>query len=116
LGTNNREKLYALWILLKVAVNMQVKRLQVFGDFKLLMEWKNGKSDISNFDLGSIFNRIMEKKLIFEEVSFAHVYREFNHKIDELSKEALILEEVFLRVHDIKEHTPTDLILLHIFL
>jgi hypothetical protein len=57
--------------------------------------------------------RIMENKLFFEEVSFAHVYREFNHKVDQLSKEALILENVFWLVHEIKNHTPTYLILLH---
>jgi hypothetical protein len=96
-------------------VDRQVKRLQVFGDSKLLMDWENGKSNISNLELGPIFNRIMENKIVFEEVSFAHVYREFNHKVDQLSKEALILEEVFLLVHEIKDHTPTYLILLHLF-
>jgi hypothetical protein len=55
-------------------VDMQVKRLQVFGDSKLLIDSKNGKSNISNMELGPIFNNIMENKLIFEEVSFAHVY------------------------------------------
>ena len=38
LGTNNRADLYALWILLKVAVGSEVKRLQGFGDSKLLMD------------------------------------------------------------------------------
>jgi hypothetical protein len=56
------KKLYALWILLKVAVDRQVKRLQVFGDSKLLMDWENGKSNISNLELGPILDRIMEKK------------------------------------------------------
>ena len=54
------------------------------------MQLENGKSNISNLELGPISNRIMEKQLFFEEASFAHVYREFNHKDDQLSKEALI--------------------------
>jgi ribonuclease HI len=82
LGTNNTRELYALWILLKVAMDMQVKRLQVFGDSKLVMDWENGRSNIYNLELGPIFNRIMENKLVFEEVSFSHVYREFNQNID----------------------------------
>jgi hypothetical protein len=115
LGTNNREKFYTLWILIKVAVDREVKRLQVFGESKLLMDWENGKSNISNLDLGPIFHRIMEKKIFFGDVSFDHVYRDFNPKVDQLSKEALILEEVFLLVHDIKDYNPTDLILLNLF-
>jgi ribonuclease HI len=115
LGTNNNVELYALWILLKVVVDIQVKRLQVFGDSKLLIDWENGKSIIYNLDLGPILDRIMEKKLIFEEVSFSHVYREFKHKDDQLSKEALILEEGCLLVHEIKDHTPTNLIHLRLF-
>jgi hypothetical protein len=63
------------------------------------MEWTNGKSNISILELGPILDRIMENKLIFEEVSFAHVYGEFNHKVDHLSKEALVLEEGCLLVH-----------------
>jgi hypothetical protein len=85
----------------------------VFSDSKLPMEWENGKSNIYNLKLGPIFNRIMENKLVFEEVSFSHVYRKFNHKVDQLSKEAFILEEDFFLVHEIKEHTPTYLILLN---
>jgi hypothetical protein len=96
-------------------VDRQVKRLQVFHDSKLLMEWENGKSDIYNLELGLIFNRIMEKKIVFEEISFAQVYREFNHKVYQLSKKSLILDGVFLLVHEIKDHAPTDLILLHVF-
>jgi hypothetical protein len=79
------------------------------------MEWEYGKSKISNLELGPILDRIMEKKLIFEEVSFAHVYQEFNHKVDQLSKEALILEEVCFLVPEIKDHTPTYMIQLQRF-
>jgi hypothetical protein len=54
-------------------VDRQFKRLQVFGDSKLLMDWENGKSNISNLELWPILNRIMEKKIVFEKVYFAHV-------------------------------------------
>jgi len=55
-------------------MDKKVKRLWVFGDSKIL-NWENGKSNISKLELGIILNRIMENKLIFEEISFAHVYR-----------------------------------------
>jgi hypothetical protein len=63
------------------------------------MDWENGKGNISNLELGHIFNRIMEKKIVFEEVSFTHFYQEFSYKVNQLSKEALILEKVFFLVH-----------------
>ena len=91
-------------------MGMQVKIIQVFCDSKLMMEWENGKSNIYNLELGLIFNSIMEKKIVFEEACFAHVYREFNHKVDHF-----ILEEVFLVIHEIKEHTSTHLIHLQLF-
>jgi hypothetical protein len=66
-------------------------------------------------ELGPILDRIVEKILIFEEVSFAHVYQEFNNKDGQLSKEALILEEGCLLVHETKDHTLTNLIHLQLF-
>ena len=36
--------------------------------------------------------RIMEIKSQFDEVSFTHIYREFNHKAEKLLKEALTVQ------------------------
>jgi len=79
------------------------------------MHWENGKSNISNLELGPTLDRIMENKVFFEEVLLVHIYKEFNHKANKLSKEALILEEWCFRVHDIKDYTPIDLIHLKLF-
>jgi ribonuclease HI len=100
-GTNNRAEIYALWILLKVAVDKQVRKIQVLGDSKLVMDWANGKAQI-------ILERILEIRALFEEVSFAHIFREFNHKVDHLSKEALALEEGMLSVQEVKDHIPFE--------
>jgi hypothetical protein len=51
-GTNNRAEIYALWILLKVVVDKQVRKIQVLGDSKLVMDWANGKAQITNMVLG----------------------------------------------------------------
>ena len=37
-GTNNRVETYALWILLKAAVEKGIRTLQVLGDSKLLID------------------------------------------------------------------------------
>ena len=41
-GTNSRAKFYALWILMKTAVEKGVSKMQVLGDSKILMDWANG--------------------------------------------------------------------------
>jgi hypothetical protein len=46
----------------------------VYDDSKLLMVWENGKSNISNLEPGPILDMIMEKKVIFEEMSFVDIY------------------------------------------
>jgi hypothetical protein len=74
------------------------------------MDWANGKSNISNLEPGPILDMIMEKKVVFEEMSFVDIYQEFNHKVDHF-----ILEEGCLVIHEIKEHTPTYLIHLQLF-
>jgi ribonuclease HI len=107
-GTNNRVEFYALWILLKVAGEKNVSRLQVLGDSKLLMDWENGKNQITNMALSPIMELCLEKKKIFEEISFSHVYREFNYKADKLSKEALILQEGHLIEQEFRDNIPLD--------
>jgi ribonuclease HI len=42
LGSNNRDELYALWILLKVAAGKNVRR-QVLGDSKMVIDWSKSK-------------------------------------------------------------------------
>jgi len=59
---------------LKVVVDKQVRKIQVLGDSRLVMDWENGKAQITNMVLGPILERILEIKALFEEVSFAHIF------------------------------------------
>ena len=61
-GTNNRADTYALWMLLKAAVEKGIRTLQVLGDSKLLIDWENGHSQISNLNLNPILELILELK------------------------------------------------------
>jgi hypothetical protein len=58
------------------------KRALLLGDSKLVMDWANDEVQISIIVLEPILERMLEIKALFEEVSFAHVFREFNHKAD----------------------------------
>ena len=50
--------------------------------------------------------RVLEKISHFEQISFAHIYRDFNHKVDQLSKEALGLQEGILLENEVRDNIP----------
>ena len=45
-GQENREKLYALWVLLKVVEERGLEHFQVFGDSKIMSHERLGKSTV----------------------------------------------------------------------
>ena len=72
-GTNNRTDTYALWMLLKAAVEKGIKTLQAIGDSKLLIDWENGHSQISKLNLNPILELILELKITLKK-SPLHIY------------------------------------------
>jgi hypothetical protein len=52
----------------------------------LLMDWDNGKFNITYLVLEPIMALFLEKKSMFEEAPFFHIYMDFNKKYDMLSK------------------------------
>jgi hypothetical protein len=76
--------------LLKLAIDKNFKKkLEVIGDSKLVIEWIHGTYRLQNLTLGPILDQILNAVLLFEEISFKHVYRQFNFEADKLSKEAI---------------------------
>jgi hypothetical protein len=67
-------------MLKKVALEKNIGCLQVIGDFKLLMDWDNGKFNFTYFLLDPIMTLCLEKKSMFEEASFFYIYMDFNKK------------------------------------
>ena len=63
-GTHNRVETYALWMILKAADEKGFKTLQALGDSNLLIDWENGRSQISNLYLNPILELILELKQI----------------------------------------------------
>ena len=61
-GTNTRVETYALWVILKEAVEKGIRTLHALGDSKLLIDWENGHSQISNLNLNPILELILELK------------------------------------------------------
>ena len=51
IGTNNLADLYALKLLLILALDKQISKIQVFGDSLLVINWITGKFRIRNLQL-----------------------------------------------------------------
>lgn len=47
-GANDRAELYALCLLLEIASERGLTILQIMGDYKLIIEWANGKYKMEN--------------------------------------------------------------------
>jgi hypothetical protein len=57
----------------------------------MLMVWENNKCRIESMMLITIMNQVMGVKSRFEEITFTHIYREFNTKVGQLSKGAILM-------------------------
>ena len=79
--------------MMKVVVDKSVSMLLVLGDSNILMDWENGKIYSLNMTLYPIITKYLEEKMQFEEVSFAHSFKEFISKADNLSKETRLMQE-----------------------
>jgi hypothetical protein len=56
-----------------------------------VIDWAKNKCDIDNLLLNPSMNQILEIKISFDNISFYHIFREYNTKIDQLAKEAILL-------------------------
>jgi hypothetical protein len=54
--------------------------------FQYSLDWENNKCIIENMLLVPIMSQVMEVKSSFDDLSFTHIYREFNTKSNTLSK------------------------------
>jgi len=77
-STNNYVELMALKILMKLAADKEVKKLQVFGDSDLFMHWMKGCYRMGNMNLHFILAQMQNMETLFSNISYHHVYRELN--------------------------------------
>lgn len=92
-GANNRVEFVSLWTLLEVAKRKDLRKLQVLGDSKLVIDWAQGKVNVQNTKLANVLREIKLAFQSFKWLSFHHVLRELNSKANELSEEALELQK-----------------------
>ena len=85
--TNTRAELLALWASLRVAKDMGLPYLHIFGDSSVIINWAKKEStlDMVNLEAWCLNTRILMSSFIWVDLS--HVYREHNRRADILSKE-----------------------------
>ena len=79
-----------------------LESVSIFQDIDVL---GNNKWRIENTLLTLIMNKVLEVKNGFNDISFHHIYREFNSKVNQLSKEALLLQKGFLSKQEFRGGT-----------
>ena len=99
-GTNNKAELSALWVVLKIAAEKNVRNLQICGDSKLTIDWENSNLQINATHLQHLLKAIRSQLENFHSTSFQHIYRELNEEADKLSKEALMLPLGLMMIKD----------------
>lgn len=90
-GTNNRAEFIAFLTLLEITSSKDLKKLQIMGDSKLVIDWANQKATVSDVSLEPLLRDIKLPMQSFEWLSFSHIFRELDEKANSLSKEALSL-------------------------
>jgi ribonuclease HI len=92
-GTNTRGELLALWSILFFAQYKQISCLQLVGDSKVIVDWFSFKNNLQVINLQPWMSKIRQMSEKFQNLKVQHIYREYNKEVDQLSKQALQLEE-----------------------
>jgi hypothetical protein len=72
---------------------LNLRKVQIFGDSKIVVDWVNRKGDIQVVCLAAHKAQVREFLLGMEWFSFNHIYHEMNKEAYNLSKDALELHD-----------------------
>jgi hypothetical protein len=75
---------------LKLALDKNIDKMQVYQEYKLVMEWVKSTYRFKNLALGPLLEQIKFVVEQFSHISFQHVYKEYNTYINELPKQVII--------------------------
>jgi ribonuclease HI len=84
-GTNTKAELMGLWASLTLASQWAIKKIQILGDSKVIIDWINQKGNLQAVNIEGW--KLKTKDLVskFEDISFQHIFREHNKEADQLS-------------------------------
>jgi len=91
--TNTEGERLALWCILFFANKLKVSRLMLAEDSKIIIDWFNNVNNLRVLSLQAWMKIIRTLSEIFLQLKAYHIYRSFNQGANQMSKEALQLEE-----------------------
>lgn len=89
--TNNFAEYSGLLAGLKVCIQYNIRKINVFGDSKLAVEQINGNWKIKSANIKPLYDEIMSlvTRENFDKITFQHIKRNLNKRADELANLAL---------------------------
>ena len=87
--TNNVAEYKALIIGLKDVIDHNIKKVNVKGDSMRVIKQLNGEFKVSSPSIKPLYNEVKLLISRIGNVTFEHVYREFNKRADGLANDAL---------------------------
>jgi len=89
--TNNFAEYSGLLAGLKVCIQYNIRKINVFGDSKLAVEQINGNWKVKSTNIKPLYDEIMSlvTREHFDKITFQHVKRNLNKRADELANLAL---------------------------
>ena len=92
-GSNNYTELLSLKLLLKLALDNQISKLQVFGDSQLVINWVNGLYRMHKLLLSPLLFEVIRFTEMLDSVVFKHYYRKMNSVADGFAKAGSLVWE-----------------------
>ena len=89
---NTRAELLVLWALLYFSKEIGLPMLHIYGVSSVIINRAKDISTLTTLDLEDWCENIKELSSLFSSICYQHVYKEYNERVDILSKEALQLE------------------------
>ena len=84
-----------------MALDNHIKKLHIYGDSQLVINWVNGKFRIQNLKLSQVLMEVNRLLDLFELVDLKHINCERNSHVDALAKDGATVREGFWYI---KEH------------
>ena len=102
-GTNNYAELMALKLLLYFALERNYRKIQIFGDSLVILNWINKIQKCRNISLSALYEEANRLLSHFDAITCKHIYRERNEEADKFSKTGLNLEPGTWKILETKD-------------
>ena len=91
MDSNNFVEFYALWQGLRQAIRLNIRKISVFGDSRIVVQAIRTKSRPTSLPMKRIFQKILILAGKFQSISFFHILRHLNSLADLEANHSMLL-------------------------